>query len=214
VGRGDHLELMALHRAATLVDRVGGYVSMNVSPATLVTPAMTDFLATLPLRRILLELSEHDQVEDYDVLRAALRPLREQGLRLAIDDVGAGFSSLRHIVVTEPDVIKLDRSIVAGVAEDRVLRSLVRSLVDFASGLGSVVVAEGVETVEDARTLHDLRVGYGQGWFWGRAVPADLLEDQFESVVPATGTTGTPVPVETPVPLQQRREDVRAPQGA
>lgn len=207
VGRGDHLELMALHRAASLLDRVGGYVSMNVSPATLVTPATTDFLATLPLRRILLELSEHDQVEDYDVLRTVLMPLREQGLRLAIDDVGAGFSSLRHIVVTEPDVIKLDRSIVAGVADDRVLRSLVRSLVDFASGVGSVVVAEGVETAEDARTLHDLRVGYGQGWFWGRAVPADLLDDQFEAVVPTAATAG-------PVPVQQRREDVPAPQGA
>ena len=112
-------------------------------------------------------------------------------MRLAIDDVGAGFSSLRHIVVTEPDVIKLDRSIVDGLATDRVLHSLVRSLVDFAAGLGSLVVAEGVETAEDALALHDLQVGYGQGWFWGRAVPAELLEDQFPTpVAPPTSVAG------------------------
>jgi hypothetical protein len=83
---------------------------------------------------VLLELSEHDPVEDYDTLRRSLAPLRQRGLRLAIDDVGAGFSSLRHIVVTTPDVIKLDRSLVDGVTDDPVLRTLVRSLVDFGHG--------------------------------------------------------------------------------
>jgi EAL domain-containing protein (putative c-di-GMP-specific phosphodiesterase class I) len=200
VGRGHELELLALRRAAGLLDRVEGYVSMNVSPATLLTPEVLGFLAGLSLPRVLLELSEHDPVEDYDALRAALAPLRAEGLRLAVDDVGAGFSSLRHIVVTAPDVIKLDRTLVDGVARDRVLHSLVRSLVDFASGLGAVVVAEGVETAEDARALHDLRVGYGQGWFWGRAVPADLLEDRFDPVVPARER----------VPLQ-RHEDAGVP---
>ncbi len=203
VGRGDRLELMALERAAGLLTRVEGYVSMNVSPATLLHPDTAAFLAALPLPRILLELSEHDQVEDYDTLRAALAPLRAGGMRLAIDDVGAGFSSLRHIVVTEPDVIKLDRSIVDGVAGDRVLHSLVRSLVDFAAGLGALVVAEGVETEQDARTLHDLRVGYGQGWFWGRAVPADLLEDQFVAMVPPGDVIPTQAgPVDAVVTVQ------------
>ena len=198
VGRGDRLELMALQRAAGLLDRVDGYVSMNVSPATLLQPDTAAFLAALPLPRILLELSEHDQVEDYDALRAALAPLRAGGMRLAIDDVGAGFSSLRHIVVTEPDVLKLDRSIVDGLATDRVLHSLVGSLVDFAQGLGAVVVAEGVERAEDAAALHDLRVGYGQGWFWGRAVPADLLDGQFAAAVAPSGL----------IPAQPQRDDI------
>ncbi|WP_336922352.1 EAL domain-containing protein [Aquipuribacter sp. SD81] len=179
VGRGHHLELLALQRAAAHLAAVPGYVSMNVSPATLLTPELLALLEGMPVERVLLELSEHDAVEDYDALRAALRPLRRRGMRLAVDDVGAGFSSLRHIVVTEPDVIKLDRSIVDGVSREPVLRSLVRSLVDFAAGLGAVVVAEGVEVAEDAAALHDLRVGYGQGWFWGRAVPADLLDETY-----------------------------------
>jgi EAL domain-containing protein (putative c-di-GMP-specific phosphodiesterase class I) len=122
---------------------------------------------------VLLELSEHDPVEDYDALAAALAPFRAAGLRLAIDDVGAGFSSLRHIVVTAPDVIKIDRSIVSGLDTDRVLSTLVGSLVDFARGLGAVVVAEGVETAAEAAVLRQLGVDLGQGWHFGRpAVPA------------------------------------------
>jgi EAL domain-containing protein (putative c-di-GMP-specific phosphodiesterase class I) len=206
VGRGDHLELLALQRAAAHLGTVEGYVSMNVSPATLLTAELQRLLEALPLHRVLLELSEHDAVEDYDALRAVLRPLRQRGMRLAVDDVGAGFSSLRHIVVTEPDVIKLDRSIVDGVAADHVLRSLVRSLVDFSAGLGALVVAEGVEGPADAEVLHDLRVGYGQGWHWGRAVPAELLEDRYAAVLPppATGGLVGPAATSTTVPAQGR----------
>ena len=175
IGLGHQLELLALERAADHLATVDGYVSMNVSPATLLTPECSALLERLPLDRVLLELSEHDPVDDYDALRATLAPLRSRGMRLAIDDVGAGFSSLRHIVVTTPDVIKLDRSLVDGVTVDPVLRTLVRSLVDFGHGFDASVVAEGVETADDAATLQALDVDHGQGWHFGRPGPvADL----------------------------------------
>ncbi len=177
VGRGHDLEVLALRGAADLLSWVDGYVSMNVSPATLLTDDCQRLLAGLPLDRILLELSEHDPVEDYDALKAALDPLRDAGMRLAIDDVGAGFSSLRHVVLTAPDVVKLDRSIVAGVSDDPVLRTLVGSLVTFAHGCGCQVVAEGIETAEDAASLRTLGVNYGQGWYYGRpGRPEDLVK--------------------------------------
>jgi EAL domain-containing protein (putative c-di-GMP-specific phosphodiesterase class I) len=175
VGMGHALELQALERAAEHLDRVGGHVAMNVSPATVLTAACGELLARLPLDRVVLELTEHEEVEDYDVLRAALAPFRAAGLRLAIDDVGAGFSSLRHIVVTSPDLIKLDRSIAAGVAGDRVLATLVGSLVTFAHGSGARVVAEGVETADDAAALRALGVDHGQGWHFGRPGPPEAL---------------------------------------
>jgi EAL domain-containing protein (putative c-di-GMP-specific phosphodiesterase class I) len=172
VGLGHELELQALRRAADLIERADGYVAMNVSPATLTTPACAELLHALPLDRVLLELSEHDPVEDYPALTAALATFRAAGLRLAIDDVGAGFSSLRHIVVTTPDVIKFDRSIVSGLDADPVLSTLVRSLVGFARGIRARVVAEGVETAAEADVLRSLGVDYGQGWHFGRpAVP-------------------------------------------
>lgn len=175
VGMGHALELQALERAAAHLDRVDGYVSMNASPATVLTAGCGELLRRLPLDRVVLELTEHDAIEDYDALLAALAPLRAAGLRLAVDDVGAGFSSLRHIVVTAPDIIKLDRSIAAGVATDPVLATLVGSLVTFARRSGARVVAEGVETAEDASALRTLGVDYGQGWHFGRPGPAEAL---------------------------------------
>jgi EAL domain-containing protein (putative c-di-GMP-specific phosphodiesterase class I) len=175
IGAGHRLELLALERAAEHLDRVGGYVAMNVSPSTLQLPACAELLADLPLHRVLLELSEHDPVEDYAALADVLAPFRAAGLRLAIDDVGAGFSSLRHIVVTAPDVMKLDRSIVSGVDTDPVLSTLVHSLVDFGHGCDVQVVAEGVETAAEAATLLALGVDHGQGWHFGRPGPADAL---------------------------------------
>jgi len=183
IGLGHALELQALERAAEHLDRVDGYIAVNASPATVLTPECTELLGRLPLDRVVLELTEHDAVEDYVRLSAVLAPLRAAGLRLAIDDVGAGFSSLRHIVVTSPDVIKLDRSIAAGVATDQVLAALVGSLSTFAHGSGATVVAEGVETADDAAALRTLGVDHGQGWYFGRPGPPEAL------AVPAAALT-------------------------
>jgi EAL domain-containing protein (putative c-di-GMP-specific phosphodiesterase class I) len=172
VGLGHRLELLALERAAEHLDDVSGYVAMNVSPETLLLPQTLDLLQTIDAERVLLELSEHDPVDDYVALGAALEPLRRNGMRLAIDDVGAGFSSLRHIVLTRPDVIKLDRSIVDGVTHDDVLATLAHSLVEFGHAAGAVVVAEGIENAEDAATLLAHGVDHGQGWHFGRPGPA------------------------------------------
>jgi EAL domain-containing protein (putative c-di-GMP-specific phosphodiesterase class I) len=177
IGLGHRLELLALERAGEHLDAVGGYVAMNVSPATLLTPECSALLGRLALDRVVLELSEHDRVEDYAALGAVLAPLRARGMRLAIDDVGAGFSSLRHIVLTAPDVIKLDRSIVDGVHADPVLTTLVRALVDFAHGCHAQLVAEGIESAADAAALLELGVDFGQGWHFGRPGPAEALSD-------------------------------------
>jgi EAL domain-containing protein (putative c-di-GMP-specific phosphodiesterase class I) len=185
IGVGDRLELLALQRAADYLDEVSGYVAMNVSPGTLLTHECTDLLTEFRLDRVLLELSEHDQVVDYAALMAVLDPLRAGGMRLAIDDVGAGFSSLRHIILTAPDVIKLDRSIVDGVSSDPVLTSLVRSLVDFAEGCNATVVAEGVETAADADVLLTVGVDYGQGWYYGR--PGSAADLPPAAAVPVGG---------------------------
>lgn len=175
IGRGHDMEVQALASAADYLTQISGYVAMNVSPATLMTAGCQLLLHDMALDRVVLELSEHDQVENYAALTTVLAPLRAKGLRLAIDDVGAGFSSLRHIVLTSPDVIKIDRSIVDGVSTDAVLRTLVQSLVDFGHGCSASVVAEGVETQADADVLLSLGVDYGQGWHFGRPGSAEAL---------------------------------------
>ncbi|WP_220457982.1 MULTISPECIES: EAL domain-containing protein [unclassified Actinotalea] len=175
VDLGERLELLALERAAEHLAAIEGHLALNVSPAVLLSRACARFLRRLPLDRVVLELSEHSPVEDYDALRSALAGPRAAGMRLAIDDVGAGFASLRHIVLCAPDVIKLDRSIVDGVSADPVLTTLVEALVAFAHGNGTTVVAEGVETAADVAALRQLRVDEAQGWYFGRPGPADAL---------------------------------------
>ncbi len=175
IGEGVALELQALVRGAAYLDEVDGYIALNASPVTLLDPGCRAFLAQLPPERVLVELSEHDAVDDYEALADALAPLRASGVKLAIDDVGAGFSSLRHVVLTAPDTIKLDRAVVSGLAEQPVLAGLVASMVTFAHGIGSSVVAEGIETRTDADLLRDLGVDAGQGWYFGRPGPASAL---------------------------------------
>jgi EAL domain-containing protein (putative c-di-GMP-specific phosphodiesterase class I) len=185
IGQREHLEVLALEQAAAHLPYVSGYLAMNVSPATLATRACLDLLDRLPLDRIVLELSEHDPIDDYDALRTTLAPFRARGMRLAIDDVGAGFSSLRHIVITSPDVIKLDRSIVAGVSADPVLSTVVHALVELAEAVGATVVAEGIETEADAATLTMLGVDLGQGWHFDRATTPDALRDSYALLLAA-----------------------------
>lgn len=180
VGSGVELEILAVRRAAEALGEISGYLAINFSPLTILDERCRHLLDALPTDRIVLELSEHDRVMDYQLLSRALGPLRERGMRLAIDDVGAGFSSLRHILLTTPDVIKLDRSIVSGAGTDQVLLTLARSLVDFAHGAGATVVAEGIETSDDALALRDAGVDYGQGWFFARPGPAPQLLERYD----------------------------------
>ncbi len=181
IGIGVELELLAVRSAVLRLSDITGYLAINFSPHTLLDQRCLELLGELPCERIVLELSEHDPVEDYDVLSAALEPLRRNGMRLAIDDVGAGFSSLRHILLTSPDVIKLDRSIVSGVATDPVLRTLVHALVDFGHGAAAAIVAEGVETGVDALALREAGVDYGQGWYFARPGPAEQLAETYRT---------------------------------
>jgi EAL domain-containing protein (putative c-di-GMP-specific phosphodiesterase class I) len=191
VGAGTTLQLLAVRQASRHLDRVNGYVSVNLSPHALEDRRSLELLAGFPTERIVLELSEHEPVDDYDAMGNALAPLRANGVRLAIDDVGAGYSSLRHIMLTRPDIIKLDRSIIDGVAADSVQQTLVHSLVEFGHASGAGVVAEGIETLDDMRCLRDLGVDAGQGWYFGRADEPDLLRPRYRPFAGAEPVAST-----------------------
>jgi EAL domain-containing protein (putative c-di-GMP-specific phosphodiesterase class I) len=127
-------------------------------------------------RRIVLEITEHAPVEDYGDLERALAPLREGGLTVAIDDAGAGFASLRHILRLRPDIIKVDKTLTQGIEFDSSKRALARALITFARDIGAEIVAEGIETSSEQAALHALGVRYGQGYHIGRPAPlADAL---------------------------------------
>lgn len=184
VGRGTALELAALRKALQALDALPQdvYLSLNVAPATLLDAGLAHALGDAPGPRVVLELTEHSQIVDYPGLAHALAPLRERGIRLAVDDAGAGYSSFQHIVRLAPDIIKLDMQLTRGVDVDPARRALVAAMLRFASETGASVVAEGVETAAEWETLDALGVPSGQGYWLGRPAPLDaalaLLETQ------------------------------------
>jgi EAL domain-containing protein (putative c-di-GMP-specific phosphodiesterase class I) len=134
-------------------------------------------------RRILREITEHTGVSDYPRLTEALGPLGAAGILSGVDDAGAGFASLSHILHLQPDVIKLDIALVRGIDHDPVRRALARSLVGFSIEIGAVLIAEGVESRGERSALNALGVRYGQGFLWGKPGPRDVWPDRaIESV--------------------------------
>jgi EAL domain-containing protein (putative c-di-GMP-specific phosphodiesterase class I) len=174
VGLGAELELAAIRAALARLDDFPADVTLaiNVSPATALDPRFTDLLRDVA-DRLVIEITEHAQVDDYDALESALAPLRERGAQLAIDDVGAGFANLRHILRLAPDIMKLDLTLTQEIARDPARRALATSLVDFADGVGVSIAAEGISSDEDLKLLRSLGVDYGQGFYLAR--PAPLL---------------------------------------
>lgn len=146
------------------------YLSVNASPELIMHRDFGDLLAEEPtlLSRLVVEITEHKRIVDYAVVNRALAPLRAQGMRLAVDDAGAGYASMTHILRLRPDIIKLDRSMVSDLRTDRAQRSLVTALVLMAFDIGASVTGEGVETHEQLDTLGLLSVDAAQGYGLGR----------------------------------------------
>lgn len=170
---GVRLELAAIRRALEALPRIpaGAYLSVNASHRAAMAPEVTAALAP-HADRVVVEITEHEPVDDYPALAAALAGLRRAGARVAIDDAGAGFASLRHTLQLEPDLVKLDVSLTRGVDGDRAKRALAASLISFASEMGMAIVAEGIEHAAELDTLLELGVPFGQGFHL--AAPAPL----------------------------------------
>jgi EAL domain-containing protein (putative c-di-GMP-specific phosphodiesterase class I) len=175
VGLLPDLEFAAVRSAIRHIDEVPAeaYLTVNVSPETAMTPAFMEAVEST-VDRLVIEITEHAPVEDYDALNDALKPFRSAGGRLAVDDAGAGFSSLRHILRLAPDFIKLDGALTRGIDADRTRRALASALISFASEIGVPIIAEGIETQEEVDALRALEVTCGQGFFLGPPGPLPL----------------------------------------
>lgn len=177
VGLGVPLQMAAVAAALEIVDQLpeDAFLAINVGPDVIAGPELLNLLDGVAAERIVLELTEHLQIDDYSGLHKRLDAVRRRGTRLAVDDTGAGFSSLGHIVQLAPELIKLDRQFTRGIDVDPVRRSLAGALVTFAREVSADVVAEGIETAAELETVRELGIPYGQGYFIGRPMPASLL---------------------------------------
>jgi EAL domain-containing protein (putative c-di-GMP-specific phosphodiesterase class I)/CheY-like chemotaxis protein len=170
VGLGPELELAAIrlacHRSRALPG--GMFMAVNVSPATTERPELLALLGSCRMDEVILEVTEHAPVDDYRRFRVAIARVRELGARLAIDDAGAGFSSLRHILELDAELIKLDGSLTRSLEDDPRRRSLASALIEFGRESGASVLAEHIESELQLIELRRLGVEYGQGFHLGR----------------------------------------------
>jgi EAL domain-containing protein (putative c-di-GMP-specific phosphodiesterase class I) len=175
VGRGAELELLAVRSALETAKSLPAetYLSINASPVTLLSGELEPMLAGFDRSKLVVEVTEHQQVEDFGSLRSALERLAPHA-RIAIDDVGAGYAGLRHLVDLGPDLLKLDMSLTRDIHRDPARRALTAAMVRFGEEIGARLIAEGVELAEEQAVLADLGVHYGQGYHFGRPAPATL----------------------------------------
>lgn len=197
VGLGVDLELAAVSAALKTFPYVPEphYLSVNVSPATVLSGRLTELISGHEPARLVIEVTEHDAVDDFAGLGAALDSLRPFA-RIAIDDVGAGYAGLRHIVDLRPDILKLDMSLTRDIGADPARRALAHALVRFAAEMRSTIVAEGVETEAERDTLAALQVPLAQGYFYNRPLPVIAAQQVLLGVAAAHDETQT-------VPLQR-----------
>ncbi len=186
VGLTVELEMAAIHSALgalrVLPDDV--HLSLNVSPATIVSGRLAEAFQGIPLRRIVLEVTEHSEISDYAHVLGMLAPLRSNGASLAVDDSGAGSAGLRQLVKLAPDIVKLDRSLTTGIASDPAKRALVAAMVHFARETGAEVTAEGIETETELDVVRGLGVHRVQGWYIGRPASLDATVARLRSSGP------------------------------
>jgi EAL domain-containing protein (putative c-di-GMP-specific phosphodiesterase class I) len=177
VGLGPTLEAQAIKAALRSLAPCPPNLTLDVngSPALIMSGLLEDALESTSFGRITLEITEHASVEDYQLLLDRLAPLRRRGLRLAVDDAGAGFASLRHILRLEPDLVKLDVSLTRGIDNDVKRRALASALVAFARQTGTSILAEGVETAAELEALRSLGVTLAQGYYLAKPMPASGL---------------------------------------
>lgn len=171
-GQGIPLELACL-RASIREARAlpeSAWLSLNVSPD--LAEAVTPLIAILETaeRDVVLEITEHAAIGSYANLKAALSEIPSH-VRIAVDDAGAGYAGLQHILEIQPDIVKLDIALVRSVDADPARRALISSMVTFARETGSTLLAEGVETEAELATLRSLGVILAQGYLLGRPEP-------------------------------------------
>lgn len=151
-------------------------LSINVSPDMLIAGDLADLIDGPFSDRIIFELTEHQHLGCLTALQQQMKQLRRLGAQIAVDDLGAAYASLNTVLQIKPDIVKLDREMVRGINLDPASRALAAGIAHFADAIGAQVVAEGIERQEEANTLRDLGVQFGQGFLLGRPGGMTALE--------------------------------------
>lgn len=209
------LNIVCIQEVLRAFSRKGlpGNLFLNISPQVILQRGFSQersarFLANLGLKpnRVVIELTEDYPTFDFRQVKESLQLYRSMGFRVAIDDLGEGFSSLRLWSELKPEFVKADKHFVAGIARDAMKVQFLRAIQQIAENSGSQVIAEGIESAEDFRIVKDIGIACGQGYFIGRPAEEPPREPARE-VASADADLRLPV---APAPRLDVRSDIRA----
>lgn len=195
-GRLSELELACRDKACSRFSSMAlpGKLFLNVSPETLLEPAHQPGRTLQLLQkhgiaadRVVIELTEQSPIEDFDLLDSALRHYRAMGFSIALDDLGAGYSSLRMWAQLRPDYVKIDRHFIDGIHLDAVKREFVGSILKMARVSSAQVIAEGIELIEELQVLTEMGVDLVQGYLLCR--PQEMPPTEIASLLPRPART-------------------------
>jgi len=200
MGLGIDLETAIVQRVMSMVPQLPDdvFVAVNISPGAALAAPWQRLLATVDPSRIVLELTEHDAVLNYGALDDALETCRSRGIRVAVDDVGAGFASFSHVLELSPEFVKIDQSITRHIDTDDARRRLAHAIAELAGQMGSTVIAEGVETQGELDAVSAAGIKTAQGYYLARPKP---LAQGFA----AAGVTAAPADKSAPADLLSER---------
>ncbi|GFM17970.1 PAS/PAC and GAF sensor-containing diguanylate cyclase/phosphodiesterase [Mycobacterium sp. PO1] len=192
LGLGTELETAILTRVLSLLPQLPDdvFIAVNISPAAVQHAPWTDLLDCVDPTRIVLEITEHAAVENYGALDDALDVCRARGVRVAVDDVGAGFSSFSHVLELNPDFVKIDKSIIRNIDSDAARRRLAQAICEFAAQTGATDIAEGVETQAELDAVGAAGIRCAQGYYLGR--PKSHVHGFASAAVSAMTTEAAP----------------------
>ncbi len=175
VGLGIEMELFAAEMSLSRMPELDAleYISINASPSLICDDRFETAISGVDRRKLVVEVTKYSENANIPNLLKRLTDLRQSGVRIAIDDVGSGYSDFQRITQISPDILKIDRSIVTQLDRDAKKRAAIAALQYFAAETGPTVVAEGVEREEEATALRKLGVPLAQGWLFGRAAIPD-----------------------------------------
>jgi EAL domain-containing protein (putative c-di-GMP-specific phosphodiesterase class I) len=175
LGLGTAVELRAINLALEALPDVprGAYLSVNASARAIESGLVRRRLQAAPCGRLVVEVTEYERGAEDGRLAAEVDAIRDLGARIGLDDTGAGYSGLTRLVQLRPDVIKLDRTLITGLAEDPARRAVAAAIAQFAETTGATAVAEGIETRDDLEHVERSGITVGQGYLLGRPGPLD-----------------------------------------
>ncbi|MDX6542120.1 MAG: hypothetical protein QOI71_3730 [Gaiellales bacterium] len=191
VGLGTALDMAAAERALQILPELppGIDLFLNVRPESISSERFADVMAGIKAESVVLELTEHAPVRNYARLTGMLSDLRDDGFRIAVDDVGAGYASLRHLLNVSPDILKIDISLCRCIESDRARQVLAGALASLGREIGATVVAGGIETGPELQAVRELGIECAQGYYLGRPARPPLNE---MLAAAAAGSNGAP----------------------